>query len=205
MVEHIPSFQYSKGSFMKRLKLIILLIMVVGGGFVFIRLWGNIKSEKATEGKEGVPKVSNEKADMSLEKIRLVEDKHGRKSWELEARTAQQNNDNNVVTLDEPRVTYYTEEGKIIVVTGTKGKVKQDSKDMELTGSVKLTSSDGYTLKTNSLSYFHEKRTVTTADPVEIEGEQMHLVGQGMQVDIETQTLKVFNRVKTQWKKGGRG
>ncbi len=190
---------------MKRLKLIILLVMVVGGGFVFIRLWGNIKNEKAAEGREGVQKVSNEKADMSLEKIRLVEDKHGRKTWELEARTVQQSNDDNIMILDEPKVTYYTEEGKIIIVTGTKGKVKQDSKDMELTGNVKLTSSDGYTLRTNSLRYFHQKKEVTTADPVVIEGDQMHLVGQGMHVDLETQTLKVLNRVKTQWKKGGRG
>ncbi len=190
---------------MKRLKLIILLVMLVGSSFVFIRLWGNIKNEKGAERKEGVPKASNEKADMSLEKIRLVEDKHGRKTWELEARTAQQNNEDNIMILDEPKVTYYTEEGKIIIVTGTKGRVKQDSKDMELKGNVKLTSSDGYTLKTDSLSYSHQKRKVTTADPVEIEGDLMHLVGQGMQVDMETQTLKVFNRVKTQWKKGGRG
>ncbi len=179
--------------------------MVVVGGIVLIRLWGNIRDEKVSAKKEGVPKVSSENADMSLEKIRLVEDKHGRKTWELEAKTVQQNNDDNVMTLDEPKVTYYTEEGRVIVVTGTKGKVKQDSKDMELTGNVKLTSSDGYTLKTNSLSYSHQNRKVTTADPVEIEGDQMHLVGQGMQVDMETQTFKVFNRVKTQWKKGGRG
>ena len=63
---------------MKRMKLMILLVMVVVGGFVLIRLWGNIRDEKVSAKKEGVPKVSNENADMSLEKIRLVEDKHGR-------------------------------------------------------------------------------------------------------------------------------
>jgi LPS export ABC transporter protein LptC len=190
---------------MKRLKLIILVVMVAVGGFIFIRLWANLKDEKVAEKKEEVSKVSNESADMSLEKIRLVEDKHGRKTWELEAKAAQQNNDQNIMILEEIKVTYYTEEGRSIVVTGKQGKVHQNSKDMELVGDVKLTSSDGYTLKTNSLSFSHEKKKVTTPDVVEIEGDQMHLVGTGMQVDMEAQTFKILNRVKTQWRRGGRG
>jgi len=190
---------------MKRLKLVILLVMVVVGGIVLIRLWVNLKDEKSAGKKEEVPKGSRESADIALEKIRLVEDKHGRKTWELEAKAAQQNNDQNIMILEEPKVTYYTEEGRSLIVTAKQGKVHQDSKDMELLGDVRLTSSDGYTLKTNSLRYDHEKKKVTTPDLVEIEGDSMRLVGKGMQVDMEAQTLKILNGVKTQWKRGGRG
>ena len=190
---------------MRKTKFIILILTVLVGGFVLFRLWVNLKDGKVAEKKQEVPKVSSENADMSLEKIRLVEDKHGRRTWELEAKAAQQSNEQNVMILQEPKVTYYTEEGRIIVVTGRQGKIHQNSKDMELTGDVSLRSSDGYTLKTNSLNYSHEKKKMTTSDLVEIEGDQMRLVGQGMQVDLEAQTFKVFNRVKTQWKKGGRG
>ena len=187
---------------MKRVKLIILVMIVLVGGGVLVRLWVNLEEGKVVEKKEEVPKVSTESADMSLEKIRLVEDKHGQKTWELEARAAQQNNDENILLLEDLKVTYYAKGGRSFILSGKKGRVNQGSRDMELIGDVRLTSSDGYTLKTNSLKYNHGERKVTTADPVEIEGDQMHLVGRGMQVDMEAQTLRVLNRVNTQWKRG---
>src|SRR3989304_705888 len=116
---------------MRKTKFVILILMVLIGGFVLIRLWINLKDEKVVGKREEVAKVSNESADMSLEKIRLVEDKRGRKIWELEAKSAQQNNDQNVMILQEPKVTYYTEEGRTLVVTGRQGKIHQNSKDME--------------------------------------------------------------------------
>lgn len=76
---------------------------------------------------------------------------------------------------------------------------------MELAGDVLLTSSDGYQLKTHSVSYDHLKKRVTTSDPVEIEGKEIQLVGKGMLVDMEAKILKVLHQVKTRWKGGEKG
>jgi LPS export ABC transporter protein LptC len=97
------------------------------------------------------------------------------------------------------------EGGRTVTISGNKGKVHQDSKDMELVGNVLLTSSDGYRLKTHSVSYHHSERKVTTPDLVEIEGEEIQLVGTGMFVDMEAKTIKVLNQVKTRWKGGKEG
>jgi LPS export ABC transporter protein LptC len=67
-------------------------------------------------------------------------------------------------------------------------------------GDVVLTSSDGYQLKTHSVSYRHLEKIVSTPDPVEIEGEQLRLTGKGMLVNMEAKTFKILGQVKTQLK-----
>jgi LPS export ABC transporter protein LptC len=102
-------------------------------------------------------------------------------------------------------VIYYAKDGRSFTLSGDKGKVHQDSKDMELVGNVLLTSTDGYRLKTHSMSYQHLNKQARTPDPVEFEGEQIRLTGKGMLIDMEAKTFKVLSQAKTQWKGGRKG
>jgi len=183
---------------MKKAKIVILLSIVLIGGIVLISLWANLRERKASEAVEKLPKVLKDGADMRLEKVRFVEDKHGQKTWELEAKSVQQYQEQNMMVLEDVKVTFYAKEGRTILLTGKQGKVYQDSKNVELVGDVMLTSSDGYQLKTHSVSYRHAGRVLSTSDPVEIEGEQLRLTGKGMLVDMEAKTFKILSQVKTQ-------
>ena len=189
---------------MRKAKIAILICIVLIAAGVLTSLWVNLRGREASGEKEGVPKISTEGADMRLEKIRIVEDKHGRQTWELEATSIQQYQDQNVMVLEDVKVTCYTKEGRSFIISGNKGKVYQDSKNMELVGDVLLISSDGYQLKTHSVSYQHLEKKVTTSDPVEIEGEEIQLVGRGMLVDMEAKIIRVLHQVKTRWKGGQR-
>ncbi len=190
---------------MRKTKVLILILIVVIAGIVFGSLWLNLRGREASGEREDLPKVSAGGADMRLEKIRFVEDKHGEKTWELEARSIQQYQNQNIMELEDVKVIVYLKEGRTVIISGNKGKVYQDSKDMELVGDVLLTSSDGYRLKTHSVSYHHSERKVTTPDLVEIEGKEIQLVGTGMYVDMEAKVLKVLNQVKTRWRGGKEG
>jgi LPS export ABC transporter protein LptC len=192
----IPIFQFSL-FVMKRLKIVILLLMVLIGGIVLVSLRANLRARKASEAVEKVPMVSTGGADMQLEKIRFVEDKQGKKTWELEAESVHQYQEQNVMVLENVKLTFYTKEGRIIYLTAKQGKVYQDSKNVDLLGDVVLTSSDGYQLKTHSASYCHSEKIVRTADPVEIDGEQIQLTGRGMLVNLEAKTFKILSQVKT--------
>jgi len=183
---------------MKRLKIVILIVILLVGGLVLVSLRANLRARKASEAVEKLPKVSTGGADMQLKKIRFVEDKQGQKTWELEAESVQQYQDQNLMVLEDVKVTFYAKEGRIIYLTGKQGKVYQDSKNVDLLGDVVLTSSDGYQLKTHSASYRHLEKIVSTPDPVEIEGEQLRLTGKGMLVDVEAKTFKILSQVKTQ-------
>jgi len=188
---------------MKRIKIVILISIILIGGIVLVTLWGNLRERKASEAGEELPNISTGGADMRLEKIRFVEDKHGQKTWELEAKSVQQYQDQNTMVLEDIKVTFYAKEGRTFFLTGKKGTVYQDSKNVDLLGDVVLTSSDGYKLKTHSVAYRHSEKIISTSDPVEIEGEQIRLTGKGMLVNIEDKTFKILSQVKTQWK--GRG
>ena len=185
---------------MKRIKIGILIAIILIGGIVFISLWANLRERKASESIEKIPKVSTGGADMRMEKIRFVEDKQGQKTWELEANSVQQYQDQNLMILEDVKVTFYSKEGQTFFLTGKKGKVDQSSRNVELVGEVVLTSSDGYRLKTHSISYRHSEKLVSTSDPVDIEGEQIRLTGIGMLVNMEAKTFKVLSQVKTQLK-----
>ena len=183
---------------MKKAKIIILLSIVLIGGIVLVSLWANLRARKTSEAAEKLPKVSTEGADMRIEKIRFVEDKRGQKTWELEAKSVHQYQEQNILVLVDVKATFFSKEGWTFSLTGKQGKFYQDSKDVELVGGVVLTSSDGYQLRTHSASYRHAAKTVSTTDPVEIEGEQLRLTGKGMLVDMEAKTFKIFGQVKTQ-------
>jgi LPS export ABC transporter protein LptC len=185
---------------MRKAKIVILISIVLVGGIVLISLWLNLQEKKATKEAEAPPKISADGANARLEKIRLIEDKHGRKTWELEARLIEQYQDQNILQLEEVKVTFFTEEGRSFILSGKQGKLYQNSKNFELVGDVVLTSSDGYSLKTHSITYDHKERKARTSDAVEIEGEQIRLVGKGMLVDVEAKIFKVFDQVKTQWR-----
>jgi LPS export ABC transporter protein LptC len=190
---------------MRRAKLIILVFIVLIGGIAAVSLWVNIETRRNAERREKLPEINIEGVESRLEKIQLVEDKQGKKTWELEAKSIEQEQDTKIMVLEDLKVTYYTKEGRVIVVTGKKGKVNQESKDVEISGNVVLTTSDGYRLRTNSAAYAHEAKKVTTSDPVEIEGDQIRLVGVGMLVDMEAQRFKILSQVKTHIKKRGKG
>jgi LPS export ABC transporter protein LptC len=190
----------------KKTKIALLLSILLIGGIVLVSLWVNLQNRKKTlEEAEKVPKISTEGADQRLEKIRFVEEKHGRKTWELEAKAISQYQGEDVLFLEDVRVVYYLKDGRSVTISGNQGKVHQNSKNMELTGNVLLTSTDGYRLKTQSMSYQHSNKRVTTSDPVEFEGEQIRLTGIGMMVDMEAKTFKILSQARTQWKGGRKG
>src|SRR5512139_877567 len=190
---------------MKRVRLAILVCMIFIGAAVLAGFLFNLHGRKEIKEPDPLPKESAVDAKMYLEQIRFVEDKNGRKTWELEAKSIEQHEDQNIVDLYDVKVTVYTKEGRSFVMSGERGTVNQKSKDAKLRGHVTLTTSDGYRLRTESVSYHHEKKQIDTSDPVEMEGEGFRVQGQGLFVDLESRFFRILGRVKCQWQKIGKG
>ncbi len=184
---------------MKRIKIAILISIGLIVLVVSLILWANYRGRKPTDDIQ-LPKIAIEGADSRIEKVHFVEEKHGRKTWELEAKSMQHYQDQNLMILEDVRLTFFAEDGRTFTLTGKQGKVHQETKDMELEGDVVATSSDGYRFKTHSVSYDNQQKKIQTPDPVELDGDQLSLKGLGMLVDVEARTVKVLHDVKTQWK-----
>jgi len=191
---------------MKRFKITLLLSILMIGGVALVSLWVNFQDrKKAVEDAGMAAGISTEGADQRLEKIRFVEEKQGKKTWELEAKAIRQYQEENVLLLEDVKVIYYAKDGRSFTISGNRGKVHQDSKNIELVGNVILTSTDGYRLRTESISYEHSTKQARTSDPIEFAGEQIRLTGKGMLINMEAKTFKVLSEAKTLWKGGGRG
>jgi hypothetical protein len=93
----------------KRIKTAILIAIILIGGIVLVSLWANLRERRASEAIEKLPKISTGGADMRLEKIRFVEDKHGQKTWELEAKSVDQYQGRNMIVLEDVKVTFLCE------------------------------------------------------------------------------------------------
>jgi LPS export ABC transporter protein LptC len=190
---------------MKRIRLAILVCMILIGGAVLASLFFNLHGRKEIKEPEPIPNETAVDAKMYLEKIRFVEDKQGRKTWELEAKSIEQHEDQDIVDLNDVKVTVYTKEGRRFVISGDRARVNQQSKDAKLTGNVTLITNDGYRLRTKSVAYHHQEKQIDTSDPVEIDGEEFRVQGQGLFVDMEARTFKILGRVNSQWRKGAKG
>jgi len=184
---------------MKRIKIAILISIGLIVIVVSLILWANYRGRRPPEEIQ-LPKIAIEGADSRIEKVHFVEEKHGRKTWELEAKSMQHYPEQNLMVLEDVKLTFFAEDGRTFTLTGKQGKVQQDTKNMELQGDVVATSSDGYHFKTQSVAYDHQQKKIQTPDPVELDGDQLRLKGRGMLVDVEARTVKVLHEVRTQWK-----
>ena len=189
---------------MNRIKIAVLISIGLIVVVVSISLWVHFRGKKPPEEVQ-LPKIAFEGADSRIEKVHFVEEKHGQKTGELEAKAAQQYQGQNIMVLEDVKLTFFAKDGQTFTVSGMQGKVYQDTKNVELEGNVVVTSSKGYQLKTHSMAYNHQERKIRTPDVVELDGDQLWLKGRGVLVDMEAHTVKVFYEVRTQWKAGKKG
>jgi len=180
---------------MKLSKLIILICMGVVlsaiGGYL---LFGGGDDDEVIilEVKDAADKT----ADLSIEDIHYVETKGEKKEWELRAQSGQHFREADYTTLEKLTVTFYAEGGRIITLKGNKGSMK-GRKEIEVSGDVVITSSDGYRITTNSLHYSDDKRQIVTDDPVMLEGKGVLVKGVGAVVDLKTKKISILRKVQT--------
>ncbi|MEK7850335.1 MAG: LPS export ABC transporter periplasmic protein LptC, partial [Deltaproteobacteria bacterium] len=91
---------------------------------------------------------------------------------------------------------FYGEKGKRMELVGDNGEIFNDTNDITVSGNVKITTSDGYLFRADSLRYSSEKKVVTTESKVFIKGKGLEIEGIGMSADIERNTALIKSGVK---------
>lgn len=168
----------------KRLKLflffaIIAIIGVVISTFVLYRKGADLDDAEAPL-QMGAP-------GMTLGKVHQTATRDGVTEWSLEAASAQYLEDQKRALLKDVSITFFFKDGKQVHLTAKEGILAIDSKDIEVSGDVVVKHQD-YRLKTEKLSYRHEKRLLSCEVPVKISGEHFELEADGMSVDLNGKT-----------------
>ncbi len=141
-----------------------------------------------------IPRIS---ADIELGNLFLTEEKEGAVLWELAARIAQSFKKGNRTLLEDLRVTMYSEDGRVLTLRGDRGRIDEKTRNMEVEGEVVVTSSDGISLKTDSLHYNHSRREITTKAPVRIDGRGVRISGVGLLMELASEKISILRDVET--------
>jgi LPS export ABC transporter protein LptC len=178
----------------KNLRFLLGVIIVGSLCLVAIMTWRTLAppQEKKVPVKE--PAIA---ADLQLNRVKYTETREGIIEWELEADSVRYFEDENTLFFEQVKATFFGKNQGTYVLVGKRGKVNTQTKAIEVFDGVKLDSSDGYRMQTQSLRYQAERRELTTSDPVEMSGPQLRVQGTGLIVEIDRQRMKILQRVTT--------
>jgi LPS export ABC transporter protein LptC len=166
----------------KRIKLLLAGAIVFSSGIilaVFID-YRHILNEN----KDLISSISGD-ASISLENIHQTATRNGTKEWILDAGSVYYIDKNKQAVFTKPSVTFFLKiEGKIHL-TAEQGKLRTDSKDIEVMDNVVMHHAD-YKLNTENLHYEHKGHIIFTKTPVSISGDSFSLKADTMTFDLNT-------------------
>lgn len=180
-----------------RLRLLVGLVLVatIGGGFWL--LWRDAAARRAAEraatAVEVLPDVSQRIQDFHRVKV-----ENGRKVWEVQARDAQYKEGEGVVSVIDPIVAFYLDDGSEVSLRGTTGMVFLDGRELkrvDVEGAIAVRFGD-YALSTDRASYEAATDTVTAPGAVRITGGGLDIQGLRMEVDVGAQRLRLAEQVR---------
>ena len=177
----------------------LVLALVVGVGLVARNLWKQRNLDLALELLDLLPEVAQR-----IQNFHRVKVDKGRKVWEVSAKEAQYFSDEGVVSVFEPVVAVYFEEGRFIGMRGHSGRVVLAGKEVEsveVEGAINV-QVDQYSVRTEFARYEATSDRITAPGSVRVEGAQVEFDGDAMEIDLVEQLLRVTGNVRmTLWPK----
>jgi LPS export ABC transporter protein LptC len=177
-----------------RLSISALVVVLLGGiGWLIGRsLWQQHQRDLSQKGLEFLPGVSQHIRDFHRVKVR-----DGRKVWEVSARDAQYFQEANLIMVRSAVMELYMRDGRKIGLKGDEARIVLDGREVkrvELNGSIEVTAAD-YLVRTDRAIYDHTRDVIATPGPVEISGRALQLRGDRMEVQVETERVKLYHNV----------
>ena len=134
---------------------------------------------------------------MRLEELHYSGTKEGRLTWELDAETASLHADEGFVHLEGIKLKLHSSDGKVHTLESREGDYNRDTGLVEVYGDVRIDSKEGYTLRTESLSYESSTNLISSREKVEIAAPGMRVNGIGMEMEVESGSFKMLKGVRT--------
>jgi LPS export ABC transporter protein LptC len=140
---------------------------------------------------------TTEMADQEFSDFTTMESDSGRVKWILEAPVARVYNIRNLLVTDDPKITFYDENGEISsILTADKGEYNQETHDLTALGNVIVTTTEGYTLETESLIMIRELGEIHSEDFVKVTKGSDILTGYGFQGYPELKNVDIKRDVR---------
>ncbi len=183
---------YKTMGFSRKAKIaaITLMILVLAGAvlYAFLRAPGGKK--------ENLVKILPDEADVRIADFFYTEVGKDDLRWEVKAKTAQYQKKQNLALFDQVQMKLITQKGKTFVMTGDKGEMRTDTKDVEIRGRVVVTADTGEKFSTDVLRYNDARKKIYTDAPVLMETSRMKIQGVGLSILMDKGELALASGVK---------
>ena len=143
-------------------------------------------------------KVMADNVDLQVKDVIYTDVGQSGEKLEIRADTARYQKKENLAFFERVKVKLVTPEGKIFRMTGDRGKLQTDTKNIEITGNVEILSDRGDRLRADVLHYTHAKSVIHTDGAVTMWGDQMQIRGIGMTMSLKEGQLSLQSKVKGQ-------
>ncbi len=176
--------------------LIIELVLMAPKGLEVVRETPNSLQEQA--------KSEAGSAAQTMKGIHVVETKNEKKEWELWAEKAVSPKGIGDLTLDRAKSVFFGEDDVEFEVTGDRGSVTPETKNMQIIGNVVTKSSNGYVFLTDAMEYQSDIRHLSTPSrvsvrgPREPEGGRLKIDGLGMDADLVQAEMRIRSDVRAE-------
>ncbi len=178
------------------LRLLILGIVVVAlggvGTLVGRTLWRQYRATLLQKGIEMLPGVAQRL--QNFRRVKVIDD---RKVWEVAAEDAQYYEAEKMILVARVSVQLFLEDGRTIGLEGREGRIYLDGKEIsrvELNGGIHASMAD-YKVDAENAIYDHDTNSISVPGAVRISGTGIDLRGNGMEIDVETKTLRLLQKV----------
>lgn len=119
-------------------------------------------------------------ADLKMDRVHVVQNKQGKKSWELWADTAKVYRKKDSTQMENIHLRFYSKNGKIMDVTADQGQMENESRNIQLRGNVLIKSQDGVSMQTEALQFQPKEKKIGSKERIFVKGESFQLTGIGL-------------------------
>ena len=144
---------------------------------------------------KGVLKVISKRVDLQINDFHYTEVGDPDLVWEINADTARYIRKDDITLFENVEIRLVFSNGGIYTITGEKGSLHTDTKDMDIYGNVVAVSNSGDRFETDSLYYTHGNRRIHTKDTVEMTRPGTDIKGVGMTMSLKDKRATLLSNV----------
>lgn len=127
-----------------------------------------------------------------LQDVRYSQTKDGRLQWELTAKSVQQVMEG-PTSMQNVTMTYHAADGKATVLTADSGAYDNASNNATLRGNILVKTSDGSSVRTDTLEWNQKAGVLKGAGDVTIAKGRTVVQGKGFELSPEIETFKIYH------------
>lgn len=135
--------------------------------------------------------------ELALQDVDYAHSEAGVTRWRLQAERVERSAGQGEIAVRNLTLRFFDEDGKRqFNLKADEGKADKEFNEIRAAGHVLVESERGYRLMAEELVFSQPERTLRSMDPVLLEFKNMSVEGNALMLDLESQTMTVYNGVK---------